>query len=116
LALLYKGGFRFLSNFEDMGMLSKITRLRRNRQYDYSPRYFDDKGKGNPYKLEPKFDKYRSTLSNQRGIKNKINNVLDDTKREGDRDMKMRMAVIIAVLVLIFLYIIDFDLSIFFSS
>lgn len=96
-----------------MGMLSKITRLRRNRQYDYSPRYFDDKGKGNPYKVEHKFDKYRSTLSNQRGLKNKINNVLEDTKREGDRDLKIRMAVILAVLVLIFLFIIDFDLSIF---
>ncbi len=99
-----------------MGMLSKITRLRRNRQYDYSPRYFDDKGKGNPYKLEPKFDKYRSTLSNQRGLKNKFNNVIADTRREGDRNLKVRMAIIIAILVLIFLFIIDFDLSIFFSQ
>ncbi len=98
-----------------MGMLSKITRLRKNRQYDYNPRYYDDKGKGNPYKLEPKFDQYRSTLDNQRGLKNKINNVVEDTHREGDRNLKIRMAVIILVLVLIFLIIIDFDLSIFFS-
>jgi len=96
-------------------MLSKITRLRRNRKYDYSPRYYDDKGKGNPYKLEPKFDKYRSTLGNQRGLKNKFNNVLADTRRQGDRNLKIRMVAIIAVLVLIFLFIIDFDLSIFFS-
>lgn len=97
-----------------MGMLSKITRLRKNRQYDYSPRYFNDKGKGNPYKLEPKFDQFRSTLSNQRGLKNKINNVLDDTQRQADRGLKKRMAIIIAILVFIFLFIIDFDLSIFF--
>ena len=57
-------------------MLSKITRLRRNRRYDYSPRYYDDKGKGSPYKLEPKFDQFRSTLSNQRGLKNKITNAV----------------------------------------
>jgi ABC-type multidrug transport system fused ATPase/permease subunit len=114
LALLYKASFCFLSNFEAMGMLSKITRLRRNRRYDYSPRYFDDKGKGNPYKLEPKFDKFRSTLSNQRGLKNKITNAVEDTRRAGDRSLKIRMAIILAVLVFIFLYIIDFDLTIFF--
>ena len=98
-----------------MGFLSKITRLRKNRQYGYQPRYFDDKGKGNPYKIEAKFDQYRTTLSNQRGLKNKINNALDDTKRKGDRNIKLRMGAIILVLVFIFLFIIDFDLSIFFS-
>ncbi|MGB3151710.1 MAG: riboflavin synthase subunit beta [Maribacter sp.] len=98
-----------------MGFLNKITRLRRNRKFDYQPRYFDDKGKGNPYKIETKFDQFRSTLSNQRGLKNKITNALDDTKRKGDRNIKIRMAVIIVILVLVFLYIIDFELSIFFS-
>lgn len=98
-----------------MGFLSKITRLRKNRQFDYQPRYFDDNGKGNPYKIETKFDQFRSTTSNQRGLKNKISNALSDTKRQGDRNIKIRMAVILAVLILVFLYIIDFDLSIFFS-
>lgn len=98
-----------------MGFLSKITRLRKNRQFDYQPRYFDDKGKGNPYKIETKFDKFRSTASNQRGLKNKISNALNDTKRQGDRNIKIRMTIIIAILILCFLYIIDFDLSIFFS-
>jgi hypothetical protein len=98
-----------------MGMLSKITKLRRNRKFDYNPRYYDDKGKGNPYKLEHKFDQFRSTVNNQRGLKNKISNALDDTKREGDRNLRIRMAVILAILIFIFLYIIDFDLSIFFS-
>lgn len=97
-----------------MGMLSKITRLRRNRTYDYHPRYYDDKGKGNPYKMAPKFDEYRSTLSNQRGLKNKFNNVLEDTRREGDRNVKIRLAIIVAALILVFLFVIDFDLSIFF--
>jgi hypothetical protein len=98
-----------------MGFLSKITRLRKNRQFDYQPRYFDDKGKGNPYKIETKFDKFRSTTANQRGLKNKISNALIDAKRKGDRNIKIRMAVIIAILVFCFLYIIDFDLSIFLS-
>ncbi|MDO1514239.1 riboflavin synthase subunit beta [Maribacter confluentis] len=98
-----------------MGMLSKITRLRKNRQFEYNPRYYDNKDKANPYKIEPKFDQFRSTLQTSRGLKNKINSALEDTKRKGDRNIKIRMAVILAVLILIFLYIIDFELSIFFS-
>lgn len=98
-----------------MGMLSKITRLRKNRQFEYNPRFYDDKGKGNPYKIEPKFDQFRSTVQNQRGLKNKISNALEDTRRQGDRNVKIRFAIIFVVLVLIFLFIIDFDLSIFFS-
>ena len=108
--------FSILSNFGNMGMLSKITRLRKNRQFEYNPRYYDGKGKGNPYKIEPKFDQFRSTLNTSRGLKRKINNALDDAKRKGDRNLKIRMIIILTVLVLIFLYIIDFDLSIFFTS
>lgn len=99
-----------------MGMLSKITRLRKNKKFEYNPRYYDNKDKANPYKIEPKFDQFRSTLSPSRGLKSKINNALADTKRQGDRNIKIRMLVILVLLILIFLYIIDFDLSIFFSS
>lgn len=109
------GLFPNLSNFEPMGFLSKITRLRKNRRFEYNPRFYDDKGKGSPYRIEPKFDQFRSTLHNQRGLKNKISNVLEDSRREGDRNVKIRFVVILFVLILICLYIIDFDLSIFFS-
>tara|TARA_R110000765_G_scaffold20291_5_gene52736 strand:- start:1210 stop:1545 length:336 start_codon:yes stop_codon:yes gene_type:complete len=108
--------FSILSNFGDMGMLSKITRLRKNRKFDYNPRYYDGKGKGNPFKMEPKFDQFRSTLDTSRGLKRKINRALEDAKRKGDRNLRIRMLVILAILLLIFLYIIDFDLSIFYSS
>jgi hypothetical protein len=99
-----------------MGILRKITRIGKNRKFDYKPRFYDDKGKGNPYKIEPKFDKYRTTLNTPRGIKGKLNSAIDDIKTEGDRNLKIRMTVIIAVLILIFLYIIDFDISIFFNQ
>lgn len=99
-----------------MGMLSKITRLRKNRKFEYNPRFYDNKDKPNPYKIEPKFDQFRSTLHQSRGLKSKINNALADAKRKGDRNIKIRMAVILAILILAFLYIIDFDLSIFFTS
>lgn len=99
-----------------MGMLSKITRLRKNRQFEYNPRFYDGKGKAHPFKIEPKFDEYRTTLHSSRGLKNKINNALADAKREGDRNLKIRLVVIFAILVLIALYILDFDLTIFFGT
>ena len=94
-------------------MLSKITKLGKNKKFGYSPRFYDDKGEGNPYEIEHKFDKYRSTVGRNRGLKRKFNNVLDDVKREGDRNLRKRMVIILAVLILLFLFIIDFDLSIF---
>ncbi|MGB5437963.1 MAG: riboflavin synthase subunit beta [Maribacter sp.] len=99
-----------------MGILRKITRIGKNRKFEYKPRFYDDKGKGNPYKIEPKFDKFRSTVNTPRGIKGKLNTAIDDIKTEGDRNLKIRMTVIIVILVLIFLYIIDFDISIFYKS
>ncbi|NNE78567.1 MAG: riboflavin synthase subunit beta [Pricia sp.] len=99
-----------------MGMLSKFTRLRRNKKFEYAPRYFDTKGEGSPFKMESKFDKYRSTIDAPRGLKGKFGNAMSDMRRKGDRNLKIRMAVILTVLVLIFLYIIDFDLSIFFAK
>ncbi|MEN8788258.1 MAG: riboflavin synthase subunit beta [Flavobacteriaceae bacterium] len=95
--------------------MKKITRLRKNKKFSYSPRYYDDKGEGTPFKIERKLDKFR-TLETQRGLKGKFNNAMEDLKRSGDPNLKLRMIVIIAILVFIFLYIIDFDLSIFFNG
>lgn len=89
---------------------------KRNRDYDYQPRYYKSDKEGNPFKIEYKFDQYRSTVGSNRGLKRKLNNVLADSKRQGDRNMRIRLFVIISILVVVFLYIIDFDLSIFFSS
>ncbi|WP_373517204.1 riboflavin synthase subunit beta [Pricia sp.] len=97
-------------------MLSKFTRLKSSKKFDYQPRYFDDKGKGNPFKMEPKFDKFRSTVDSPRGLKGKFGNAMSDVRQQGDRNLKKRMVIIIAVLLLIVLYIFDFDLSIFFPK
>lgn len=91
--------------------MRNFLKLRKNRTYDYSPRYY--KGEGNPYKIEHKLDKFRSTAHTQRGLKNKLSSAVDDLKTEGDKNLKIRFLVIVAVLILLFLYIIDFDLSIF---
>jgi hypothetical protein len=94
--------------------MGKFSKLRKNRKYNYSPRYYDDKGEGSPYKIQPKLDKFRSTIDTPRGLKGKFSNAMSDIRKTGDRNLTIRMIVITAVLILIFLYIIDFDLSIFF--
>jgi len=99
-----------------MGILSKITKLRRSKSFDYQPRYYKSDKEGNPFKIEYKFDQYRTTAGSNRGLKNKFNNVLEDSRKQGDRNVRIRLLVITSILVLVFLYIIDFDLSIFFSS
>ncbi len=98
-----------------MGFLKKFIGLRKNKTFGYQPRFYDDKGEGNPFKIEYKFDQYRSTVGSNKGLKTKLRKAMEDAKVEGDRNIKKRMTVIIVILVLIFLYIIDFDLSIFFT-
>ncbi len=95
--------------------MGRISRLRKNKKFTYSPRYYDDKGEGSPYKIERKLDKFR-TVDSQRGLKGKFNNAMEDLKRTGDPYLKIRMLIIIAILIFIFLYIIDFDISIFFEG
>lgn len=105
--------FLILSNFEIMSFIGKFTKLKKNKEFGYTPRFYDDKGEGSPYKIEHKLDNYRTTAHTIRGLKGKVNNALDDIENKGDSNLKIRLGIIIAVLVFIFLYIIDFDLSIF---
>lgn len=95
-----------------MGILNRLIRGK-NKKFNYSPRFYDDKGKGNPYKMEQSLDKFRNDVHSSKRITGKINNAMDNLEKSGDRNIKLRMGIIIAILVLIFLYIIDFDLSIF---
>lgn len=91
--------------------MGNLFKRGKNKSFDYSPRYY--KGEGNPYKIEHKLDKFRSTAHTNRGLKNKFTSAMDDLKTEGDKNMKLRFLIIVAILLLLFLFIIDFDLSIF---
>jgi len=95
-----------------MGVFSK----RSNKKYDYTPRFYDDKGEGSPFQIKHKFDEHRTTIGSNKGLKTKFKSAIEELKDSPDRDANKRTLIIIAVLVLIFLFIIDFDLSIFFSK
>lgn len=93
-----------------------FTKLRKNKKFGYSPRYYNDNGEGSPFKIQHKFDRYRTTVDTQGGLKGRFKNAMADLRRAGDTHTKTRFLIILAVLILIFLYIIDFDLSIFYDS
>lgn len=90
-----------------------ILKTRKNKKFDYTPRYFDDKGEGNPFQIEHKFDKFRSTVGDNVGLKGKFFKAWHDVRGSSSRDSYLRILIIIGVLLIIFLFIIDFDLSIF---
>ncbi|WP_412984355.1 riboflavin synthase subunit beta [Pontimicrobium sp. IMCC45349] len=89
-----------------------ILKTRKNKKYDYKPRFY--KGEGSPYEIKHKFDDNRKTIGNP-GLKGKFNNAIEDYKENPNEEANRRVLIVIAVLVLIFLFIIDFDLTIFFS-
>lgn len=93
-----------------------IFKTRKNKRFDYTPRFYDDKGQGSPFQMKHKFDDYRKTAGNPGGIKTKFKTAIEELKETPDREVNKRILIIVAVLVLLFLLLIDFDLSIFFSK
>ena len=91
-----------------MGVLGR----RKNKKYDYQPRYFKSEDGAKPFQIKHKFDDHRSTVQSV-GLKGKVNNAMNDLKQGSDALVKRRIYIIVALLVLFFLWLIDFDLSIF---
>jgi hypothetical protein len=91
-----------------MGLIGR----RKNKKYDYQPRYYKSENGSKPFEIKHKFDDQRSTVQNV-GLKGKFGNAMNDFKQGTDVVVKKRIYIIVAVLVLLFLWLIDFDLSIF---
>ncbi|MGA1777058.1 MAG: hypothetical protein ACO39G_08275 [Flavobacteriaceae bacterium] len=91
---------------------SNLFKLRKNKRYNYTPRYYKGKDEGNLYEFDSKFSKYRDTYnSNDFGQQWKEMRLQMRTKK--NRSISLRLLLIILGLVFISLYILDFDLSIF---
>lgn len=93
-------------------MKISLFKLKKNRRYNYTPRYYSGKNGGNPYDFDSKFSKYRDTF-NQNDFGQQWQEARMRMRNRGNRSISSRLLLIIALLVLIFLYVIDFDLSIF---
>ncbi|WP_025741453.1 hypothetical protein [Aquimarina pacifica] len=90
-----------------------IFKTRKNKKFSYSPRYWDDNGEGSPYRIENKFDKYRSTVGTSNNLKDKFSRAWEELRHDSDKNVNRRILWVVLILLFIFLVIIDFDLSIF---
>ncbi len=90
-----------------------LLKTRKNKKYGYNPRYYNNDGEGSPFQIEHKFDKYRSTVGENKGLVGKFKLAVEELKSSEARGTNITVPIIVAILLLIFLFIIDFDLSIF---
>ena len=91
---------------------SNLLKLRKNRRYNYTPRYFKGKDKGNIYEFDNKFLKYRDTHNNN-DFGHQWNEARVQMRTRKNHSIFLRLLIIVLILVLTCLYILDFDLSIF---
>ena len=87
-------------------------KIRKNRRYNYTPRYYKGKEGGNPYDFDSKFARYRDT-HNANDFGKQWQEAREKMRHRGNRAVSPLLLLIIGVLTLIALYIIDFDLSLF---
>ncbi|RNL75192.1 riboflavin synthase subunit beta [Sinomicrobium pectinilyticum] len=90
-----------------------VFKTRKNKKFSYTPRYYKSDKEGSPFQMEGRFEKFRRATGDSKGLKNKINNALEDMKGNPDRRANRTVLIIAIILILLFLFIIDFDLSIF---
>lgn len=92
-----------------MGLIGK----RKNKKYNYKPRHYEFDGEHSPFKMGHKFDQFRTTIGESKGLKGKFRTAWADLRQHSDKNTNIRLMVITALLVLLFLIIIEFDFSIF---
>ena len=90
-----------------------FRKRKKNKKFRYQTRYYKSKRDEGPFKIEYKFDEFRTTVGSNRGLKNKFKAAIADLKESRGTSSNRIILIIVFILVLIFLYIINFDLSIF---
>ncbi|WP_199912792.1 hypothetical protein [Aquimarina aquimarini] len=93
-------------------MKLSIPKRRKNRRFNYTPRYYEGKSEGNIYDFENRITKYRDT-TNDIDFGAHWAEARTSSRTRGNREINRRVIYVVILLVFIFLYIIDFDLSIF---
>lgn len=91
---------------------SNLFRLKKNKRYNYTPRYYKGKDNGNIYDFDSKFSKYRETY-NKNDFGQQWKEVRIRMRNRKNKSFSLRLLLIILSLILVSFYILDFDLSIF---
>lgn len=92
--------------------LNLLKRTKQNKRYNYTPRYYQGKEKGNPYDFGTKIEKSRETY-NTVDFGNHWRDARNSSRTRANRGLNKTIIYIILILVFLFLWFIDFDLSIF---
>ena len=92
-----------------------LFKLKKNKRYNYTPRYYKGKSEGNLYDFDSKFSKYRETF-NENDFGKHWQEVRLQMRAKKNRGLSSRLVLIILVLAFLSLYILDFDFSIFFLT
>ena len=93
-------------------MKISLFKIKKNRRYNYTPRYYSGKQDINPYDFDSKFSKYRESY-NQNDFGHKWQEARLKMRNRSNRGISFRLIIVILILILGFLFVIDFDLSIF---
>ena len=91
---------------------SNLFKLKKNKRYNYTPRYYKGKDNGNIYDFDSKFSKYRETY-NKNDFGQQWKEVRIRMRNRKNKSFSLRLFLIILLLILVSFYILDFDLSIF---
>ena len=91
---------------------SNLFKLKKNKRYNYTPRYYKGKEKDNIYDFDSKFSKYRETY-NKNDFGQQWKEVRVQMRNRKNNSFSLRLVLIILSLILVSFYILDFDLSIF---
>ena len=92
-----------------------LFKLKKNKRYNYTPRYYKGKSEGNLYDFDSKFSKYRETF-NENDFGKQWQEARLQMRTKKNRAISLRLLFIILALVFLSLYVLDFDLSIFFPT
>ena len=93
-------------------MKISLFKLKKNRRYNYTPRFYNGKEGGNLYDFDSKFSKYRDTY-NQNDFGQHWQHARLKMRSSSNKEISIRLVIIILILVLAFLYVIDFEISLF---
>ena len=92
-------------------MKIRLFSLRKNKKYNYTPRYYQGKEESNAFEIDSRIRRDR-----EKPVQN-FNNLWQEARKESrnkkNREINKTFLIVLAILLFITLYILDFDLSIF---
>ncbi|CEN32763.1 hypothetical protein [Capnocytophaga cynodegmi] len=92
-------------------MKIRIFYLKKNKKYNYTPRYYEGKNLGNPYEFDSRIRKDRETQTNHFTVE--WQDIRKESRNRKNREINKTFLVVLAILIFLALYLLDFDLSIF---